>query len=326
MPADVRITSLTLLLSIFLHVVLVMAVSRIPSRELQPELPRVTRYVMQLHQPATSSQPTTMPALPTLQAHPPPSLPSEPVLPRQPQPEHQATMQRQATTVPNMTVSPVQPRPIEVAELPKPKQPAVPQRPPRVSSQPTVVPVPRVVPKPVRPVQVQNVSRRTSKQIRRQIKVTKWTRPTTIPEAVGPAPKRVQSLELQAAIHPTPRQPSTQWQQTVRTQVPVGTPATSTTTPLQAYLAQVSAVIKRYKSYPRYARRRGLSGRVILQFTILADGHVVEPRVIENTGSTTFQTAALRTLRRASPMPPLPGEVSRDRLLVSIPILYQITD
>jgi protein TonB len=68
-----------------------------------------------------------------------------------------------------------------------------------------------------------------------------------------------------------------------------------------------------------------LSGRVVLQFVILPDGQVVHPHITEQNGSSPFSEAALNALRRASPLPAFPPELRQPRLLVEVPIIYNLT-
>ena len=122
---------------------------------------------------------------------------------------------------------------------------------------------------------------------------------------------------------PVPRQPSTQWQQAIVPPAPSMPPGEQD--PLATYLAEVRAAIDRHKRYPA-AARLGSTGSVVLQFVILPDGRVIEPSVAETDGHRAFGAAALDSLRRASPMPPFPETIVRDRLMVRVPISYKLTE
>jgi protein TonB len=93
---------------------------------------------------------------------------------------------------------------------------------------------------------------------------------------------------------------------------------------IQAYLAQVFAALERHKYYPAVVRRRGLSGRVVLQFVILPDGQVVDPQITEQDGPSPFREAALTALRRASPLPEFPSNLRQPKLRVEVPIVYNL--
>ena len=92
-----------------------------------------------------------------------------------------------------------------------------------------------------------------------------------------------------------------------------------------AYLTRVVQALEREKRYPSVARRRAISGRVTLQFAILADGRVVDAKITQSSGHTVLNTATLQALRRASPMPPFPDAIQKRRLQVEVPIAYELT-
>ena len=69
--------------------------------------------------------------------------------------------------------------------------------------------------------------------------------------------------------------------------------------------------------------RSGESGRVVLQFTVLSDGQVVDPQVTDVVGHRTFRSAALRVLRRVGQLPPLPSEIRRQQILIEVPINFR---
>lgn len=144
--------------------------------------------------------------------------------------------------------------------------------------------------------------------------------PTVLQAAPAPAmPSAVEPVDRSGS-----RQPITSWQQVKSPQPSSGSPGKDD--PLATYLAEVRAAIDRHKRYPAAARRAGITGSVVLQFVILSDGRVIEPSVAETNGHSAFGAAALDSLRRASPMPPFPEEIARDRLMVRVPISYKLTE
>ncbi len=123
------------------------------------------------------------------------------------------------------------------------------------------------------------------------------------------------SLEQRAALPVEPPAPSP---------VPRAAPAIDKSVLLQSYLSLVAAKLERHKRYPISARRRSLSGRVVLQFTIGADGQVSEPQIVASEGHAVFRTASLRTLKRVKAMPPFPTELERQLLQVTVPMVYTL--
>ena len=56
---------------------------------------------------------------------------------------------------------------------------------------------------------------------------------------------------------------------------------------------------------------------VVLTFTILKNGHVVDEQVSQSSGSKEVDESALTALRRSSPLPPLPLSFPRDQVTVN---------
>jgi periplasmic protein TonB len=90
----------------------------------------------------------------------------------------------------------------------------------------------------------------------------------------------------------------------------------------------ISDALKRHKHYPRVARRRGLSGKVVLDFVILPNGEIMDIRIVESQsdGHAILHQAALRAVRQASPLPPFPKTLEKPSLHVTIPIVYELTE
>ena len=90
----------------------------------------------------------------------------------------------------------------------------------------------------------------------------------------------------------------------------------------------VAQAFQRHKHYPKVARRRRLSGKVVLDFVILPNGEVTEARIItgQSTQHAVLTKAALRALKRANPLPPFPKALKKPSLRVTLPILYELTE
>lgn len=92
---------------------------------------------------------------------------------------------------------------------------------------------------------------------------------------------------------------------------------------IQSYLGFIFQSMEGLKRYPSIAAQSGLSGRVVLRFTVRRDGEVIDPQVVEVAGHESFGDAALQTLRRVGQLPPFPDEIRRRELLVEVPITYR---
>ncbi len=93
---------------------------------------------------------------------------------------------------------------------------------------------------------------------------------------------------------------------------------------IQSYLSFVFQSLENHKRYPEAAERRGLSGQVVLRFTVRQDGEVLNPEIVKVTGHDSFGDAAKRALERVGQLPPFPSDIRRHELLVEVPITYQI--
>ena len=95
-------------------------------------------------------------------------------------------------------------------------------------------------------------------------------------------------------------------------------------TAIQAYLDLIMQRLEEHRHYPRVAERQGLSGKVILRFTVRRGGEVLDPEIVDITGHDSFGAAALRALKRVDRLPPFPEEIRRRELTVEVPLTYSI--
>ena len=91
----------------------------------------------------------------------------------------------------------------------------------------------------------------------------------------------------------------------------------------QSYVGFILQRMEDVKRYPSIAAQSGLSGRVVLRFTVRWDGEVIDSKITEIVGHESFGDAALQTLRRVGQLPPFPDEIRRRELLVEVPITYR---
>jgi TonB family protein len=84
------------------------------------------------------------------------------------------------------------------------------------------------------------------------------------------------------------------------------------------------ARLDRIKSYPPQAN--GAEGVVTVGFRIDRQGKVVTSQVVKSSGSSVLDAAALALIKRASPFPPPPAELSDGDLSIVVPIRYAAAD
>lgn len=86
---------------------------------------------------------------------------------------------------------------------------------------------------------------------------------------------------------------------------------------MRQWVARVEDVGNR--NYPNEARRRGLSGRLVLQVTLEPDGEVADVRILEPSRHRLLDEAAVRIVRLSAPYAPVPEEVlqGNDQLVIT---------
>jgi protein TonB len=90
------------------------------------------------------------------------------------------------------------------------------------------------------------------------------------------------------------------------------------------YAARVRRRLDRYKVYPPDAARRRLRGVVVLKFTVIRDGTILDTRIHQSSGEASFDEEALALLQRVSPLPSLPAEIEGGRLRLTVPLNFSI--
>ncbi|WP_421621864.1 energy transducer TonB [Alkalilimnicola ehrlichii] len=86
---------------------------------------------------------------------------------------------------------------------------------------------------------------------------------------------------------------------------------------MRQWVARVEDVGNR--NYPNEARRRGLSGRLVLQVTLEPDGEVAAVRILEPSRHRLLDEAAVRIVHLSAPYAPVPDDVlqGNDQLVIT---------
>ena len=92
------------------------------------------------------------------------------------------------------------------------------------------------------------------------------------------------------------------------------------TTAHTAYLGALSSHLEKNKVNPRTQ----IIGVAVLRFTVDSSGKVTSRRVAKSSGSKVLDDAALASLENASPFPPIPKNLDRDRLELSVPFRFTV--
>lgn len=86
------------------------------------------------------------------------------------------------------------------------------------------------------------------------------------------------------------------------------------------FLAEIKRLIDAHNSYPRMARRMGLSGEVVVRLVLDQNGQITELRVIESSTHSILDNQTIRTIEEASQWFPKPDKA----YILHIPIAYQL--
>ena len=92
------------------------------------------------------------------------------------------------------------------------------------------------------------------------------------------------------------------------------------TTDQSAYLGELRFQLERSKVNPRTT----FVGTAVVRFRISADGEVISREIVKSSGSKVLDDAALASIQKASPFPPIPNNLQREQLEVSVPFKFRV--
>ena len=91
-----------------------------------------------------------------------------------------------------------------------------------------------------------------------------------------------------------------------------------------SYVGQLVAWLNQYKDYPAQLKKKKQQGVVVLTCTINRAGEVLGADVQQSSDYPLLDQAALDMLTRASPLPPMPESLPRERLNLAVPVEYSL--
>jgi protein TonB len=91
-----------------------------------------------------------------------------------------------------------------------------------------------------------------------------------------------------------------------------------------AYGARIRQAVAEHKHYPKLARRLQEEGRVVVAFSVDAQGRLVDVHVKQSSGSERLDEAALQAVRDAAPFPPFPEGVQRAQWSFNLPLSFSL--
>jgi len=91
-------------------------------------------------------------------------------------------------------------------------------------------------------------------------------------------------------------------------------------TVMSAYRGRLFSHISRKKVNPRSRQ----SGTVVVRFTVGPQGELISREITASSGSKLLDDAAMASIDRAAPFPPMPSEASNEPLVVSVPFKFSV--
>ena len=93
-----------------------------------------------------------------------------------------------------------------------------------------------------------------------------------------------------------------------------------------AYLSQLARWLERHKQYPSIARRRNQQGEVIIEFTMNAQGQLLQQSIVKPSHHESLNKATRKMLERAAPLPPVPSALrnGKSQFTYTIPVRFTL--
>lgn len=91
------------------------------------------------------------------------------------------------------------------------------------------------------------------------------------------------------------------------------------------YQDMVKQRIEEARRYPLWAKKQGVEGVTYLYFIILPDGIAKDVRVVGSSGSRILDEEAVATVKRAVPFHPVPQEISRSSVSMTVAIVFSLS-
>mgnify|MGYP001970159712 CR=1 FL=1 len=90
----------------------------------------------------------------------------------------------------------------------------------------------------------------------------------------------------------------------------------------KGFVNQVRSNITKARYYPRIARKRGFEGKPIVAFSLGDKGELINLLLDQPSDHKVLNDAALETIRRGAPYPPIPNQLKEKSINFKLPISY----
>lgn len=148
-------------------------------------------------------------------------------------------------------------------------------------------------------------------------------------------------LKLQVASQVLINQPRPQMKKSVQPLPKVSAPATAKSEPVtenppitstlnekvkadlrSQYKSELRSRIEENKYYPSLSKRLGQKGEVVVAFTLLEDGHIVNIRIDNPSRYESLNESALDAVKKVHTFKPIPKELGETRMDIKVPLKF----
>jgi protein TonB len=101
-----------------------------------------------------------------------------------------------------------------------------------------------------------------------------------------------------------------------------GTAKSGKTDVLSVYKAELRAMIDKNKYYPAISKRLGQTGTVVVAFTLLEDGHIIDVKIDKPSRYDRLNDSALEAVKKVERFRPIPKEVGESKMAIKVPVKF----
>jgi protein TonB len=101
-----------------------------------------------------------------------------------------------------------------------------------------------------------------------------------------------------------------------------GSPLVGKEDALALYKAELRALIDKNKSYPSLSKRLGQTGIVVVAFTLLKDGHIIDVRLVKPSRYERLNFSALEAVKKVEKFKPIPHEIGELKMDIKVPVKF----
>jgi periplasmic protein TonB len=112
-------------------------------------------------------------------------------------------------------------------------------------------------------------------------------------------------------------------EQVVETTAAPSTPNTTEQNDIRdRYKSELRAQIEQNKYYPPASRRLGQTGTVVVSFTLLEDGHIINVRIDTPSRYDRLNESALDAVKKVHVFKPIPKELGESQMDIKVPVKF----